>query len=437
MKLAALNLGCPKNSADLDLIVTALCNSDVLHVQDIATADAAIINTCAFIQPAIEESIETIFTVSKLKESRLKRLVVLGCLPQRFGADIRRALPEVDLVIAERDTNAISARLIDFFKITADGSAHGCHTSTPAHYAYVKIADGCDNRCAYCTIPRIKGGYRSISQERIIAHTRRLAERGAREIILVAQDTTDYGKELHNGESLISLMKGILQIEQLHWLRLMYAHPLHVSEQLIELLCDELRICRYIDIPIQHASDHILAAMGRGVTQNELLALFERLRTALPEIAIRSTVIVGFPGETEKEFTELLDFLEEVRIDRLGAFKYSREEGTRAFTLPGRISHAEMNDRHAAVLDLQACITEAKNRSMIGKRLEVLVDRYDETHRGYVGRTQWDCPEIDNEVIIEGENLTVGSFYPVRIVGSNGFDLRGSEDTAIKKSCVV
>jgi len=424
VKVAAINLGCPKNCVDLEYILGSL-NSSIEIIQEISRADVAVVNTCAFIQPAIEESLETIFEISKFKKYNLKKLIVTGCLPQRFGEKIQAELPEVDLLLFDREIQTISNKLSDYLEIESAKTHWQYYQTTPGHYAYVKIAEGCDNCCTYCTIPKIKGIFQSIEPDKIISQTRTLIEKEAKEIILVAQDSTNYGKDLSGTHTIVTLLKRILKLKDLHWLRLMYSHPAHFTDELVELLASEQNLCSYVDIPIQHVSNRILSAMGRKIDKDSLHVLFDKLRATIPDVAIRSTVLVGFPGETEKEFIELLDFLSEVKFERLGVFTYWRERGTRAYDLPGQISTVEKNNRQSEVLDLQADISATNNKKLINRQLEVVIDSYNQDTKKSIGRTQWDFPDIDNEIILDTQ-ATPGQFYHATITGSDGFDLFGT-----------
>ena len=424
MKIAAINLGCPKNCVDLEVILGTIAKNGITIVEDVASAEVAIVNTCAFIQPAIKESLETIFEINKFKQGRLKKIVVTGCLPQRFGQYISSELPEADLIITNSNVRETCDKLVDYLGISVNNKENCNYQITPNHFAYIKISEGCSNCCTYCTIPLIKGRYKSYDSTSIIQNARERVEAGAKELIIVGQDTTNYGADLSNAVTIVSLIKKISRIEGIHWLRLMYAHPRHFSDDLLDLLAQENKLCHYLDIPIQHVSNRILAAMGRKLKNSDLYKLFSRLRTVIPDITIRSTVLVGFPGETEKEFQELLDFLEEVEFDRLGVFTYWQEEGTPAYSFPEQLSSAEKNDRQAEIIDLQANISLKKNRALIGKNIEIVIDRYDEKNSKYIGRTQWDSPEIDNEFILE-DTAIIGQFYSAIVLDTDGFDLYG------------
>ncbi|MCR4438645.1 MAG: 30S ribosomal protein S12 methylthiotransferase RimO [bacterium] len=422
MKIAPIDLGCPKNTVDLEKVVGLLVRPELRIVGDPREADVVIINTCAFIRPAVEEALETIIETARLKKQGIPRVVVTGCLPQRFGRELAGLLPEAELVVTARDPARIAARIRRFLGLRATRHEATRWSLTPPHYAYLKIAGGCDNRCAYCTIPLIKGRYRSKPAEAIMAEARELVRRGAQELIVVAQDTTLYGAERGSPSALPELLRALGQVDGPRWIRLMYTHPAHVDEAVIATIAGEERICKYIDLPVQHGSDRILAAMGRKTTRAQLEQLVHHLRQQIPSLAIRSTVMVGFPGETEEDFEMLLDFLETVRFDHLGVFTYWPEEETRAAAMAGQVPEEEKNARQAQVLDLQSRISSARTASLQGRTVQVLVDEVDKTLGISWGRTEWDAPEVDSRVRID-DILELGHFAAVRITGSDGFDL--------------
>ncbi|MBC7186390.1 MAG: 30S ribosomal protein S12 methylthiotransferase RimO [Calditrichaeota bacterium] len=425
MKIAPIDLGCPKNTVDLEKVLGLLAVPGLRIVEDPCRADVVIINTCAFIRPAVEEALETILETARLKGQGTRRIVVTGCLPQRFGKELAGLLPEAELVVTARDPTRMAARIRGFLGLRAAGHSRARWSLTPSHYAYLKIAEGCDNCCAYCTIPLIKGRYRSRPAEVVLAEARELARRGAQELIVVAQDTTLYGAEGGKPSALPELLRALAQVEGPRWIRLMYTHPAHVDEPLIATIASQERICKYIDLPVQHGSDRILAAMGRKTTRAQLEQLVHRIRQQIPSVAIRSTVMVGFPGETEADFELLLDFLEAVRFDHLGVFTYWPEEETRAAAMAGQVAEEEKNARHAQVLDLQSRISSARTAGLLGRTVLVLVDEVDKTLGISWGRTEWDAPEVDSRVRID-DILEPGHFATVRITGSDGFDLHAT-----------
>ncbi len=422
MRIAPIALGCPKNTADLEKVLGLLAGDGVEITEDPQTADVVLVNTCAFIRPAIEEALETIIEARRLKSRGKLKVVAMGCLPQRFGRELAPLLPEADRVIGERDPTHIAERLRHFLGIKATGPCMRRWPLTPAHYAYLKIAEGCNNRCAYCTIPAIKGRYQSRPVATVVEEARFLAAQGVQELVVVAQDTTYYGAEHGGPSALPELLRRLTEIDGLRWIRLMYTHPAHLDEALIATIAEHERICKYVDLPVQHGSDRILAAMGRKTTRAQLERLVQRLRDRIPGVAIRSTVMVGFPGETEEDFAILLDFLAAVRFDHLGVFTYWPEEGTRAARMPGQISEEEKRSRHAQVLDLQSQISSARTAHLVGKLVHVLVDEVDNTRGVSLARTEWDAPEVDCHVEVD-TLLEPGSFTTVRILDADGFDL--------------
>ncbi len=423
MRIAVIPLGCPKNTVDLERVLGMLLCPKVQLVAQGERADAVIVHTCAFIRPAIEESIETILDVCRFKEAG--KVIVTGCLPQRFGREVASLLPEVDLVVRERDPGRIAARVRRFLGLAPSPCAVQRWPVGLAHYAYLKIAEGCTNRCAYCTIPAIKGNYRSRPMGAVLEEARLLAERGIRELIVVAQDTTYFGREKGGRPLLPALLRRLATMDGPRWIRLMYTHPAHLDDHLIDVIAGEERICKYIDMPIQHASDRILAAMGRKTTRTQLEQLVARLRARIAGVALRSTVMVGFPGETDQDFQELLDFLESADFDHLGVFTYWPEQGTRAARLPHQVPEEEKQVRHAQVLDLQARLRARRATALVGTTVVALVDEADEATESSRGRTEGDAPEVDCQVYIRGV-MRPGTFQRVRITDTDGFDLCGA-----------
>ncbi|MDZ7262975.1 MAG: 30S ribosomal protein S12 methylthiotransferase RimO [candidate division KSB1 bacterium] len=426
MNIFVLTLGCPKNMVDSEYLQAELAGDSVRFVAEAEAADVVIINTCAFILPAQEEAIETILEVVELKKQRtVQQLYVTGCLPQRQLVELEQALPEVDGFFSQKDFGRIGRLLRKRLGISASQPKSRRVLQTPAHYAYLKIAEGCNNRCHYCTIPLIKGGYQSRPLAELMTEAQELVDRGVRELILVAQDTTYYGWDQGQQNLLQLLIRSLVKIEKLHWLRLLYAHPAHVDEELLRLFQAETKLCRYIDLPIQHISDRMLAAMGRPTTGAAIRNLIDRLRRNIPDLAIRTTVMVGYPGETTADFELLRDFLAETKFERLGIFKYYAEKGTRAAHLPHQIDENTKDERLEELQLLQADIAREKNIGFVGQTVSVLIDEPDETPNAYLGRTQWDSPGIDNVVHVTGE-LTCGQIYPVKIQAAAEYEMWGS-----------
>jgi len=421
MKLAFISLGCPKNAVDLETVLAGI-DSHVELVDDAAEADAVLINTCAFIESAKQESIDTILEIVQIKKDRPQfRVLVSGCRPQRYREELAQVLPEVDAFFDSTDAKQTRRQLREFLQLPTS-----CHSErkrlTPPHYAYLRIADGCDNRCSYCAIPLIKGGYRSRSLDEILQEAEILSQEGALELNLVAQDITRYGRDLQNQDSLVKLLQRLSDIPRVQWLRLLYTHPAHWSEALMEAVAGLDKVVKYVDLPIQHITDHMLERMRRHTTRQAIETLIETMRMKIPGLALRTTVMVGFPGETEKDFRELLHFIENTRFERLGVFAYSNEEGTEASLWRDSVPRAKKEDRQNVVMETQAIIAGEHNAAMIGRELRVLVDEVMTETRQSIARTAWDAPEIDNTVIVEG-NLEPGKFYAVKIQGADTYDL--------------
>ncbi len=423
MKIAYVSLGCPKNIIDLETILGCFGNH-VEIVNDPAKADATLINTCAFIESSKRESIDSIFVILQIKtENPQYKVLVTGCLPQRYQEELKTELPEVDHFFPTVDATQTAAQVRTFLQIENHAPTQR-RAITPLHYSYLRIAEGCNNRCSYCAIPLIKGSYQSRPQSDILAEAQNLARRGVKELIVVAQDTTFYGRDLQEKISLSEILSGLNEIKSLEWIRLMYTHPAHWNDALIETVAGLDKVVKYIDLPIQHISDRILGQMGRGVSRKQIVSLIGRLRQRIPGLVLRTSIIVGFPSETADEFDELLDFLQEIRFERLGAFTYSHEEDTKAFSFPDDIPSKVKADRHDRIMELQAEIAVEYNESLINKNMRVLIDGVEVENNLAIGRTQWDAPEIDNNVQIPLP-AQVGEFYNVRIHSTDFYDLAG------------
>lgn len=421
MKLHYVSLGCPKNSVDLETILGGLTGGMEL-VEEPEIADVALVNTCAFITSAKQEAIETILQLAALKEERPGlKLLVSGCLPQRYRAELEELLPEVDRFFFDLDAGVTSAGIAAYLGV----AAHPCarrHRLTPRHYAYLRIAEGCDNRCSYCAIPLIKGPGRSRPLAEIRTEAELLAADGMQEVMIVAQDSTRYGLDLGRSVRLHDVLAALQEVSRLRWIRLLYSHPAHWYDELIEAVAALDKVVPYIDLPIQHISDPLLRAMGRKSSRGQIEALITRLRSRIPGLALRTSLIVGFPGEGEREFQELCDFVRQIRFERLGVFSYSQEEGTPAEAWPQSVSEEEKEARLQELMAIQAELSLQHNRGLIGRRLQVLVDQPGEEPGTCLARTVWDAPEIDNSVIVSGE-LAPGSFAMVRITGAAPYDL--------------
>ena len=419
MKLYMISLGCDKNRVDSEKLLSGLLEqypgSEV--TDDPEEADLAIINTCSFIGPAKEESINTIIEMGEYKESaKLKKLIVAGCLVERYRDEIRKELPEVDEVIS---VSEYVEKLDRQLKRVESGE---CYTQ------YLKIAEGCDKYCTYCIIPKLRGHYRSVPMESLLAEAASLVENGARELILVAQETTLYGTDLYGHKALPELLDRLSSLEGLEWIRILYCYPEEIDEALVEAIARNPKVCHYLDIPIQHASDCILKAMNRRTREAELREKIAMLRERIPDIALRTTLITGFPGETQADFDILKRFVTEERFDRLGVFPYSQEEGTPAAEMQPQLPERVKQQRQDAIMALQQSIAFEKAEEQIGRSLRVMISGYDPENHVYVARSYMDAPDIDSFVYVDGgenRNLMAGDMVNVRIVSSDGYDLIG------------
>ncbi|OGX28965.1 MAG: ribosomal protein S12 methylthiotransferase RimO [Omnitrophica WOR_2 bacterium RIFCSPLOWO2_12_FULL_51_24] len=440
IKISLISLGCARNLVDSEIILGTLkdAGAGFKIVDSPSSADIAIVNTCSFIEDAKKESIGVILDLIGLKKSgKIKGILVAGCLPQRYGKVLQKELGEIDGFIGVEGF----ARLPKLINDIADGKRiysvsrnpaylYDWKTPrqilTPRHFAYVKISEGCSHKCSFCVIPKIRGRHRSRKIESIVEEARYLISKGVKEINLVGQDTTLYGADIYGRAALPKLLKRLTALEGTRWLRLMYAHPAHLNDELISVISAEERICKYIDLPIQHISDRILKAMRRGTSRRSIDGLLTELRRRIPGIAIRTAVIVGFPGETEGEFEELLDFVKETRFGRLGAFVYSEEEGTPAAKAKKQIPEKEKLARWNEIMKVQQRISSENNGRFIGSEFEILVDEKEGSEKGvYLGRTYMDAPEIDGLVYIKGPGIRAGDFVTARITDTLEYDLVG------------
>lgn len=434
VKIGFVSLGCAKNLTDTESMIGLLQDRWEI-VNDPMEAEIIVVNTCGFIESAKQESIDAILEMARYKETgSLKKLIVTGCLAQRYCEEILREMPEVDAVAGTgsyQEIAEIVQETLEGNRAVRLGAIDGeipeelpRVLATPGYSAYLKIAEGCDNRCTYCIIPFLRGKYRSRKLEYIIKEAEQLAARGVTELNLIAQDTTSYGLDLYGDPALPRLLKKLCDIPGIHWIRLHYCYPEKVTEELIETMAEEPKICRYLDLPMQHASDSVLKRMGRRVTGGQLKELVGKLRSAMPDITIRTTFITGFPGETEEDFDCLRAFVSEMEFDRMGVFPFSLEEGTPAEKLDGQIEEEIKKARAEELLELQQEISLRKNREKIGSLIEVLCEGQQRDGR-YVGRSPGDSPEVDGSVIFEGENQKAGQYLQVRITDASAYDLEG------------
>ena len=442
MNIGIKSLGCPKNLVDSEVICGKLLEKGHSISGEIENSDIAIINTCSFIEDAVEESINEIMNLVKLKnEGKIKHIIVAGCLPQRYIKDkIDRELPEIDAftgVSELLEIDEIIQKILQKNKVCKvkekPDYLYNHNTPrillTPRHYAYVKIAEGCDNRCTYCMIPTLRGPYRSRKMEDIIEEVKNLSENKLlREIILIAQDTTLYGYDIYGEYKLAELLKelSLLKIDSLKWIRVLYTHPAHYFEELIEVMANYPKICPYLDIPLQHINNKILKRMNRKVNRDEIKKIIDKCRKILPDLVLRTTCIVGFPGETEKDFKELLDYIQEVRFDKLGAFTYSREKGTPAYHYSHQVSAKIKNQRMESLMLAQQKISKEKGLACLGKIKEIIIDEIVDSKKWpTIGRSITDAPEIDGKVFVSSNKVNIGEFVKVKIIDSSEYDLYG------------
>ncbi len=434
MKVGLLTLGCAKNEVDSQVMAKVLTEQDYEIIDDYQQADVLIVNTCGFINDAKEESIESILTLAKYKESgNCKKLIVTGCLAQRYKDDLSQDIPEIDAFLgtgemdqiakvinqAKKDTQLKDSSHFDYDQYLLDNTLGDDYSS------YVKIAEGCNNKCSYCVIPQLRGQLKSRKLEKIIAEVEKLAESGVKEINIIAQDITQYGLDLYGESKLVELLERLLEIEGVKWFRLLYAYPAHLQDELIDLIAREDRICNYLDLPIQHVNQRIRKDMGRSGSKQEIMSKINKLRAKITDIALRTSIIVGFPGESEAEFKELLSFVKEVEFDRLGAFTYSQEEGTIAAKMKGQISQELKEKRKDRLMELQQKISHQKNQNLLGEKVNVLVEEIESSNDLRIGRTQWDAPEVDGEVYVKDSKAEIGEVIEVEIIEAYEYDLMG------------
>lgn len=433
-----VSLGCAKNQVDGEVLMASLKNAGFLPVDDAALADIAIVNTCGFIESAKRESIEEILELAALKkEGKIKKLVITGCLSERYQKEMHQELPEADAVLgigANGDIAPLLTKMmeeniyVESFPDKARMPLCGDRElTTPSYFAYVKIAEGCDNRCSYCAIPLIRGGYRSRTMESIEAECKSLVANGAKELVLIAQDTSRYGIDLYGEYSLAKLMARLCRIDGLRWLRVLYCYPDSITDELLDTMAREEKIVKYIDLPLQHASGPILKAMNRRGDRQSLTALMNKIRERVPGVVLRTTLITGFPGETEEDFTELAEFVKDVKFERLGCFAYSQEEGTPAAELPGQLDEEVKAHRAELIMDRQMEIMERQGMELIGKTLEVLVEGYDRYAECWFGRSWRDAPDVDGKIFFTtgGKRPRLGSFVQVMVEDCMDCDLTG------------
>lgn len=437
MKILLISLGCDKNLVDSEMMLGMLEEKGYTFTDDESEAEAVVVNTCCFINDAKEESINTLLEMAQLKESgQLKALIAAGCLAQRYREEIQKEIPQVDAIVGTTAVAEIVEALDEV--LAGKGSNHyqdinaapvtGAKrlVTTGGHFAYLKIAEGCDKHCTYCIIPKVRGGFRSVPMESLLEEAARLAEGGVKELILVAQETTLYGVDLYGKKSLPALLHKLAQISGIYWIRILYCYPEEITDELIDTIAAEPKVCHYLDIPIQHASDNILKRMGRRTTEAELRGMIGRLREKIPDICLRTTLISGFPGETKEDFEELYNFVDEMEFDRLGVFTYSQEEDTPAAAMPEQIADKIKEARRDELMELQQEIAFEKAKDMVGRVLTVIIEGKVADEETYVGRTYRDAPNVDGYLFVNTTaNLMTGDFVKVLVTDANEYDLIG------------
>ena len=443
IKLFCVSLGCDKNLVDTEKMLGVAGGLGVSFTDDETEADAILINTCCFIGDAKEESVNTILEMARYKEEgKCRALIVAGCLAKRYKQEIIDEIPEVDAILGTTSYEEIGNVLTRLFgeeKEKKEEHISCFHDlkelpetakkrvmTTGGHYAFLKIAEGCDKRCSYCIIPYLRGPYRSVPMEQLLAEARELAENGVRELILVAQETTLYGKDLYGEKTLPKLLHELAQIPGIYWIRIQYCYPEEITDELIQTIKTEEKVCHYLDIPIQHASDRILKRMGRRTHKAELKERIGALRREIPDIALRTTFICGFPGETEEDHEELMEFVDEMEFERVGVFTYSAEEDTPAYSYPDQIPEEVKEERRADVMELQQEIAFEHCENMVGKVLDVMIEGKVADEPAYVGRTYMDAPNVDGLIFVNADEMLMsGDFVRVKVTGANEYDLIG------------
>lgn len=437
MNILFISLGCDKNLVDSEVMLGLLDKKGYQIVDSEEDADIIVVNTCCFIHDAKEESIQTILEmVEYKKEGKLKALIVTGCLAQRYQQEIIDEIPEVDAVLGTTSYNHI----VEAVEEALAGNGHVVLedvdalpdvkekrlVTTGGHYAYMKIAEGCDKHCTYCIIPKLRGNYRSVPMEKLLAEAKDLADQGVKELILVAQETTVYGKDLYGEKSLHKLLRELCKISGIQWIRILYCYPEEIYDELIQTIKEEKKVCHYLDLPIQHASDAVLKRMGRRTSKAQLVEIIEKLRKEIPDISLRTTLITGFPGETQEQHEELKDFVDEMEFDRLGVFTYSPEEDTPAATMTEQIPEEVKEERQAELMELQQEIAFDLAEDMVGREVLVMIEGKVADENAYVGRTYKDAPNVDGLIFINtDEELMSGDFARVRVTGALEYDLIG------------
>lgn len=432
MKVGFISLGCSKNLVDTEKAIALFKENNYEIVNNQEEAEIIVVNTCGFIESAKEEAISTILEMAEYKKKKCKYLIVMGCLAQRYKEELQKIMPEVDLYIKYSEYDSFWKQVSELIeKDNVQKKEYNLYDytnriiTTGNHYAYLKIADGCSNRCTYCAIPYIRGPQVSRTIEDVLEEANRLAEKGYKEIILIAQDTTKYGTDIYGEPKLAELLTKLTKIEKIQWIRFLYAYPETITDELIKIVKENKKICKYFDIPIQHISDSVLKRMNRKSNGKSIRELIQKLRKEIPEVVIRTTVMVGFPGETQEDFEELYHFMEQAKFDKLGCFAYSKEEGTPAEKIKQQVHPMTKKSRYRKIMELQQKISKQNLENQIGKEVEVLIEDISFDQQYYIGRSDKDVPEIDGQVYIKNKNntLKIGEFAKVKVIEVLDYDL--------------
>lgn len=431
-RIAFISLGCDKNRVDLENIISLVKNAGFKTTQNLAEANVIIINTCSFIESARRESIETILNMANLKQSKCEKIIVTGCLNEMNYSDLNSSLPEVDSFLRVADNKNIIKTIYNLYGVPYNETTINCNfnrvLTTPNHYAYLKISEGCNNFCSYCTIPFIRGRFVSTPMEQLIYEAQELAKLGVKELILVGQDVTKYGVDIYGKQSITTLIKNLSKIEGIKWIRLLYCYPELVDDELINEIKNNSKVVKYIDLPLQHINNNILKLMNRKTSTQKILEVIKKLKTQIPNISIRSTFILGFPGETKENFEELLNFLKNEKLTNVGFFAYSREEGTRAYNFENQVSTKTKNSRVKKAYEVQRIIAENNNLNLLNSVLDVIIDEMENNY--FVGRAYLSAPDVDPVVYIQVNNknknkIKIGNIVPIKITKVLDYDLEG------------
>ena len=419
-KVSAISLGCDKNRVDLEHMLGALSDFGFEIISDINEAEILIVNTCAFISSAVEEAIQNIILATKLKSNKCEKVIVTGCLNERYLDDIKKEFPEVDAFVRVKDDDQILKVIFDLYSIEHKDrfKNKGRLLTTPLNYAYLKIADGCNNGCAYCTIPRIRGRYKSVPMEDIVKEAKTLALRGVKELIVVAQDVTRYGEDLYGKIMLVPLLEKLSKIKEIKWIRLHYLYPEMITDELLNFMNDNEKMCKYLDIPLQHIDNKILYDMNRRCDEQQTRDLIQKIKEKYPKFALRTTYIIGFPGETKKQFNKLVQFVQQYPMPNVGFFPYYKEDKTKAYYMK-QVPKFIKKRRLKKIYAVQKIVSDSLNKNRIGEIVEAVVDSYDEDNECFILRDQYSSPQVDFVIEVKDKNLELGKFYKVKIVDYN------------------